>query len=517
MTGGEAGGTFRRVPAGPADNAMIQLGEYTFQIADTDALREAVHRLRYQVYVEEYGFEKAADHPGGLEKDALDSHAIPLVALDRKGRVVGTARLIRRSPLGFPALAFADADKRPAYEAPARVAEVSRLAMDKEFRGAALEFRREMDFFFRHLIRSRKKTPPPFSSDKTDAVPRRLVVVLGLISVIYETAAANDIDHLVMASERSLWLLLKRFGLPWLPIGPETDYHGRRAPYALIMAKAKEPVGQFRQKIMAALLKQPTAPPPAVQERDLVQGLDFRLGGFQFTAATSNELLDKVYRLRYKSYVQDIKVADPTLFPGQRHVDPQDSWSIHALALDNEDNAVGTLRLVLNSQIGFQTLEAASPEQRAKLAASRKLAELSRLALADPYARASADIWSALMSIPIPPFALSLTERPLAPGDRRRGAILLLGLFRLLYRISKRLRLSAWCFMGHPDAAAIYAKHGVSLHQIGPMVTEPAGSRAAHLVHFHEIEKHLLNFNQIRAVSQELISTRPKPTAPSSY
>ena len=80
MTGGEAGGTFRRVPTGPADNDMIQLGEYTFQIADTDALREALHRLRYQVYVEEYGFEKAADHPDGLEKDALDSHAIPLVA-----------------------------------------------------------------------------------------------------------------------------------------------------------------------------------------------------------------------------------------------------------------------------------------------------------------------------------------------------------------------------------------------------------------------------------------------------
>ncbi len=491
---------------------MIQLGEYTFQIADTDALREALHRLRYQVYVEEYGFEKAADHPDGLEKDALDSHAIPLVALDRKGRVVGTARLIRRSPLGFPALGFADADKRAAYEAPARVAEVSRLAMDKEFRGAALEFRREMDYFFRHLIRSRKTTPPPFFTANNDAVPRRLVVVLGLISVIYETAAANGIDHLIMASERSLWLLLKRFGLPWLPIGPETDYHGRRAPYALIMAKAKEPVGQFRQKIMAALMKQPTAPPPAVQERDLVKGLDFRLGGFQFTAATSGELLDKVYRLRYKSYVQDIKVADPTLFPGERHVDPQDAWAIHGLALDKENNAVGTLRLVLNSQIGFQTLEAASPEQQKKLAASRKIAELSRLALADPYARASVDIWSALMSIQIPPFSATTKELPLAPGDRRKGAILLLGLFRLLYRISKRLRLSAWCFMGDPDAVAVYAKHGVVMHEIGPVINEPVGARAAHLVNFHEIEKHLLNFGKIKMVGQELIPQATTPT-----
>lgn len=303
---------------------MIQLGEYTFQIADTDALREAAHRLRYQVYVEEYGFEKAADHPGGLEKDALDPHALPLVALDRKGGVVGTARLILRSPLGFPALAFADADKRSRYAPPCAVAEVSRLAMDKEFRGAALDFQREMGYYFRHLGGTRKRNPPFFKGN-TEGIPRRLVVVLGLINLIYGTAVANGIDHLVMASEKSLWLLLRRFGLPWKPIGPETDYHGRRAPYTLAIADAAKPIGQFRKKIMDALLKQPPAPPPAVQERDLVNGLDFRLGGFHFTAATTSELLDEVYRLRYQAYVRDIKVADPTLFPGEKHVDPQDS------------------------------------------------------------------------------------------------------------------------------------------------------------------------------------------------
>lgn len=487
---------------------MIQLGEYTFQIADTDALREAAHRLRYQVYVEEYGFEKASDHPGGLEKDALDPHSIPLVALDRKGHVVGTARLIRRSPLGFPALRFADADKRPRFGAPRAVAEVSRLAMDKEFRGAALDFQREMGYYFRHLVGSRKKSPPPFYTGKSEGVPRRLVVVLGLINVIYGTAVAHGVDHLIMASEKSLWLLLRRFGLPWKPIGPETDYHGRRAPYALAIADAAKPVGQFRKKIMDALLKEPAAPPPAVQERELVNGLEFRLGGFQFAAATSSETLDAVYRLRYQAYVRDIKVADPTLFPNEKHTDPQDSWAIHAVALNPEGAAVATIRLVLNSQVGFQTLEAASEDQRIKLASSRKIAELSRLALADPYARASADIWSALMSIPIPPFSAVAEKRPLAPGDRRRGAILLLGLFRLLYRISKRLRLSAWCFMGRPEAAAIYTKHGVAMHQIGPLVKDPVGARAAHLVNFHEIEKHLLNFGQIKRVSQELMSQR---------
>ncbi|MBL0058503.1 MAG: GNAT family N-acetyltransferase [Elusimicrobia bacterium] len=247
---------------------------------------------------------------------------------------------------------------------------------------------------------------------------------------------------------------------------------------------------------------------PALQERALVEGLSFRLGGFHFTVATTEDLLEKVYGLRYQSYVKDYRFAPEADFPDGRHTDRYDPGSIHAVALDSEGNAVGTVRLVLNSPLGFQCLGAASEEHQVKLASSKKVAELSRLALANPYAGAFADVWSALLSMPVP---LPVPPgKPSAPRrDRRRGAVILLGLFRMLYRVSKRLRLTGWCFMCNPATAAVYVRHGVPMNQLGPVV-DRVGNRASHLARFHEIEHHLLNFDRIRAVALDLM-VRDRP------
>ncbi len=48
---------------------MFAIGDFRFLVVTSPAMMEAIHRLRYQVYVEEYGYEKPEDHPDGLEKD----------------------------------------------------------------------------------------------------------------------------------------------------------------------------------------------------------------------------------------------------------------------------------------------------------------------------------------------------------------------------------------------------------------------------------------------------------------
>jgi putative hemolysin len=59
---------------------VFSIGDFRFLVATTPSIIEAVHRLRYQVYVEEYGYEKAEDHPGGLEKDKFDPSSILIAA-----------------------------------------------------------------------------------------------------------------------------------------------------------------------------------------------------------------------------------------------------------------------------------------------------------------------------------------------------------------------------------------------------------------------------------------------------
>ena len=58
--------------------------------------------LRYSVFCLERGFLKAEDYPDGLEKDEFDAHSIQLAVRDTQGRLAGTARLVRNSPLGLP-------------------------------------------------------------------------------------------------------------------------------------------------------------------------------------------------------------------------------------------------------------------------------------------------------------------------------------------------------------------------------------------------------------------------------
>ena len=45
-------------------------------VADTPSLLRQAHEIRYAVYCVETGFEDAASFPDGLERDALDAHAV---------------------------------------------------------------------------------------------------------------------------------------------------------------------------------------------------------------------------------------------------------------------------------------------------------------------------------------------------------------------------------------------------------------------------------------------------------
>lgn len=73
------------------------------KIAETPAEREAVYRLRYEVYVREKGIQcQDADHTRGWVRDYLDEKGILLIAT-RNGDVAGTIRLnlAKDGPLEF--------------------------------------------------------------------------------------------------------------------------------------------------------------------------------------------------------------------------------------------------------------------------------------------------------------------------------------------------------------------------------------------------------------------------------
>lgn len=74
------------------------------KLATTEAEREAVFRLRYQVFNEELGEGIPENAATGLDRDAFDDFCDHLMLLSDDGQVVGTYRLLygpQRPPQGF--------------------------------------------------------------------------------------------------------------------------------------------------------------------------------------------------------------------------------------------------------------------------------------------------------------------------------------------------------------------------------------------------------------------------------
>ncbi len=189
--------------------------------ADTPALLDEAHALRYQVYCVEHEFEDPALQSGKREMDAHDSHSVHAVLIYRpSGKVVGCVRLIlpdQTHGVDLPLRSLLSPAEREhfAHFAPETTAEISRYAVSKEFRRRAGE-----DLY------------PDVNSTLTAQAARRLAphMSLGLIRGIAQLAAEHGVTHVCAVMAPALLRLLDRFGLTFERLGPLISYHGERQP-----------------------------------------------------------------------------------------------------------------------------------------------------------------------------------------------------------------------------------------------------------------------------------------------
>lgn len=193
--------------------------------------RFAIHRIRYEVYCREFGYEKEEDCPGGLEVDAYDPWALHCLVRHREtGTPAGCVRLVlpapprQADPLPFERFgghSIENEELHPRSMPRHEVAEVSRLAVVARFRKRADESR----------------TP----IGNTDPLPDSrhfpiIAIALSVASAALVGLSGRRYSYAMM--EPRLARLLARSGLNFTRIGQLTDYHGFRAPYALSLEKA---------------------------------------------------------------------------------------------------------------------------------------------------------------------------------------------------------------------------------------------------------------------------------------
>jgi N-acyl amino acid synthase of PEP-CTERM/exosortase system len=204
---------------------------FTYRVVDgregfTSSL-SAICQLRYQVYVNEWGFERPEDHPGGLERDEYDQHSIHFYACPKHSDdVIGAARIILGSERPLPIERHFDISQLPSGVRREQSAEISRLAVSKEFRCRTIEraifkMKQTAANHIHHSMDSGLEFRRHFEQE----------LVRGLYISLYRDSKLRGLTHWFAVMAKGLHVILKRWGISFEQIGPARDYHGIRAPY----------------------------------------------------------------------------------------------------------------------------------------------------------------------------------------------------------------------------------------------------------------------------------------------
>lgn len=201
---------------------MIGQTEFTFKLVESPESLDEVFRLRFQVYCRECNFIRVEDYPDGKESDKYDKYALHFVVEDQYG-LIGTARLILDSPLGFPIEEHCAEKLNLDINSLTRnkLAEISRLVISREYRrrrGDGLYYTPDYDSTadFHHLENVRRRVMP---------------IAFGLYREMYQESKHKGITYWYAIMEKSLFQLLCIHGFIFKPIGPEIDFYGPVRPY----------------------------------------------------------------------------------------------------------------------------------------------------------------------------------------------------------------------------------------------------------------------------------------------
>lgn len=203
-----------------------------------DDLRNAVYRIRHEVYCEDLQFEPV--RPDRRETDEYDARSLHclLRKVGTPAYPVGCTRLVLTdpdsplTPLPFESTCAATIDRSivdPAKLPRERIAEVSRLAVRRAFR--------------RRKGEERVSTSIQDEDFGVGDQPRFPYIPIGLYMGAIALAARNGVDVLFMLTEPRLATHFARLGVDIRQIGGPVSHRGTRVPS---MLDVQETIGNMR-------------------------------------------------------------------------------------------------------------------------------------------------------------------------------------------------------------------------------------------------------------------------------
>ena len=202
---------------------------FSITMADTDALRKEVFRLRYGVYCRELGWEDPGKFADELERDIYDGvsrHC--LLTHNRSGLYAGTVRMVMTHDSTLePAIPLVGHCAERLYDGPLRpdrlplgsYGEISRLALRSEFRRRAKEHTNP-EGHGEQLF--------SWTQDERRRFPH---IALGLYLGASVVGLADGASGVYAMMEPRLARHLRHAGIRFEQVGEPMDFRGLRAPY----------------------------------------------------------------------------------------------------------------------------------------------------------------------------------------------------------------------------------------------------------------------------------------------
>jgi len=215
----------------------IQYGKFRFGLVNDKDVLEDTFRVRHEVYVEEFGFERKEDHHNGLETDDYEDESIHFACLNENDSVVGTIRLVLGSDKGFPTENALKTDFIGEKPDRSKIGEISRLTVSKDLR------RRKEDGMYgveSYLMKKEGGVLPDDGSIPEEMQGRKNpIIVLGLYQAMYQESRRLGLSHWYMITEDKLFYALSKYGFLFHKIGESIEYHGKRTPYLGIVEEVE--------------------------------------------------------------------------------------------------------------------------------------------------------------------------------------------------------------------------------------------------------------------------------------
>lgn len=197
---------------------------------------------------------------------------------------------------------------------------------------------------------------------------------------------------------------------------------------------------------------------------------EFYWSWFDARIASTDELRDDAFRLRYRVYCIENPFEDPSANPDGREIDEFDRYSAHSLLIYRPSGlAAGTVRLVLprkeNLDGSFALQRVCSdPLLRDPLRFPvERMAEVSRFCISKEFRRRWGD-GSCVGGEHSEGPEMSIDE------ERRILPHLSLGLIETLVRMSVENGVSHWCAVMEPTLLRLLTRLGIHFDPIGPLI-----------------------------------------------